>query len=610
MRLLPLEDASELPRGWTDAQGPGRYRLSREGDATFDGWVVGPDSLKQTLFPSREVLYQAERREDGKLGFAPVAPAPSPKAFLGVRACDLAAARVQRSILEGGPHRDARHARRSEDTLVVAVHCTEPGALCFCASTETGPRVTEGADLALAERGEELLVEAHTDAGRAILDALDTREASDADEAWLDDAMVASAGKMGRHMRTEGLPAALFGRLDHPRWDEVADRCLACGNCTSVCPTCFCTTTTDDSDLDGSRGERERLWASCFDEDHAYIHGGTFRPTTKDRYRQWLTHKVGGWVSQTGTSGCVGCGRCIAWCPVGIDLTEEIDALWDGEGSAALPPPRVTPDHAHEDLVPREATIRSVTRESADVVTLRLDAAPAFAPGQFSQLALPGIGEVPISIAGDEGGLEHTIRAVGATTTALCAITAGQQVGFRGPYGRGWPLAELAGAPVVVIAGGIGLAPLRAAIRHMLADRARFPEVHLVYGARTPDDVLYGEELARWEGAGLRLHLTVDQAPPEWTGNVGVVTRLLDRGSVPEGASAMMCGPEIMMVHAAQALGALGVDDAHTWLTMERHMECATGSCGRCQYGPYFVCTDGPVFSLDQVRFLFGRQGF
>ena len=419
MRLAPIRSADDLPRGWTDAQGPGRYRLRREGDAIFDGWVVGPDSMKQTLFPSEEVLYRAERRADGRVGFAPVTPAVTAKAFLGVRACDLAAAEQQRAILEDGPWTDPRHAARRADTFVIAVHCTTPGELCFCASTGTGPRVTGGADLAIAERGDELLVEAGTDAGRALLDRLDGTAATEADEAWLDDAMARARDAMGREVKTEGLPAALFARLDHPRWDEVADRCLACGNCTSVCPTCFCTTTEDRSSLDGSEAERARLWASCFDADHAYVHGGTFRPTTRDRYRQWLTHKVGAWVSQTGSSGCVGCGRCIAWCPVGIDLTEELGALWEGVGAVGLPAPRQVEAHAPADLTPTPAMVLSVTRESDDVVTLRLDADLAFAPGQFSQLALPGIGEVPISIAGDDGVVTRMLERYTETSGAL-----------------------------------------------------------------------------------------------------------------------------------------------------------------------------------------------
>lgn len=616
IRLGPVESAAELPQGFTDAQGPGQYRLHKQGDALFNGYVVGPDSLKAWFFPSREVLYTAERRPDGKLGFSPTQPPPERLAFLGVRACDLAAAGVQDRAMQGGPFTEPRYAERRDKAILIAIHCTKPGDLCFCASTGTGPRVTDGADLVLAERESEFLVEAHTEDGEALLAQLDTTPASDDDARWLDEAMQTAAGNMGREVDTKALPERLFARLDHPRFAAVAERCLSCGNCTNVCPTCFCSTTEDPSGLDGQAAQKVRLWDSCFTEDHAYIHGGTFRPSTEDRYRQWLTHKVGSWVSQFGTSGCVGCGRCIAFCPVGIDLTEEIAALGHGQAEAAVELPAAPAYARHQDdnLVPHPADVLAVTRETDDVVTLRLKTARIqhVKPGQFNQVSLPGIGEVPISVSAEQPGeLSHTIRAVGATTRALCALVPGQQVGLRGPYGRPWPLDELAGRPVLLIAGGIGMAPLRNAIVAMLDRPADFPQITLLYGSRNPDEILYLEDFAAWRSdPRFSLHLTVDHATPAWREHVGVVTRLLDRDSVPPNAAAMMCGPEIMMRFTVDALSNLGIPDERIFLTMERHMECATGFCGRCQYGPYFVCKDGPVFSFDQIRFLFGQKGF
>jgi NAD(P)H-flavin reductase/ferredoxin len=618
--LDEIESFDDLPLGWTDSQGPGRYRLTRDGDRVFEGYVVGPSSLKTSRFPSSEVLYRAERRADGKLGFSAATTEAPPTAVLGVRACDLAAAKIQERTLEGGPYADPRHRARRQAQFLIAVNCTEPGELCFCTSTDTGPRVKGGADLVLTERGDGFLVEAGSDDGRALLADLGLEDASDDDARWVDEALSDAATRMGRAMDLEDLPGLLFARLDHPRWAEVADRCLACGNCTSVCPTCFCSTTEEPSSLDGSSASHVRLWESCFSVEHAAIHGAQFRPTVKDRYRQWLTHKVGGWVSQIGTSGCVGCGRCIAWCPVGIDLTEEIAALREGAGEPAWMPE--APTHASprdDDGVPIPAEVIAITHETADTVTLHVNATrvdpqgmAGFLPGRFCQLSLPGIGEVPISISGHDGAaVEHTIRAVGAVTAALCALEPGDELGLRGPYGRPWPLDTLAHAPVVVIAGGIGLAPLRGALREMLGRPEEFPEVHLVYGARSPDDALYVREMLGWlEEPGFSLHLTVDHAPPSWRGNIGVVTRLLHRGTVPENASAMICGPEVMMRYAALALTKLGLPDERIWVTMERHMSCATGFCGRCQMGPYFVCKDGPVFRLDELVPALEQEGF
>lgn len=612
--LDELDSADQLPRGWTDAQGPGRYRIAK-GDHhhTFTGYVVGPDSLKGHFFPAREVLYRAARRPDGKLGFTPVAQDVEATAFLGVRACDLAAVEVQdRTFL--GAHPEPRYRARREATLLVAVNCTKPGDLCFCASTGTGPRVTQGADVVLTERDGGFYVEGTSDAGRAIVDALPTHDTTDQDEAWVAQAMSDAADHMGRAMDTRELPSLLFGRLDHARWSEVAERCLACGNCTNVCPTCFCSTTEDPSSLDAREAEHVRLWDSCFTAGHSTIHGASFRPTTHDRYRQWLTHKVGAWVSQFGTSGCVGCGRCIAWCPVGIDLTEEIAALRHGEGAAPMPEPPSVLERCDDDLVPREAEVVAAVRESDDVVTLhvRAEGLDDYRPGQFCQLSLPGLGEAPISISGHDGtAIEHTIRAVGGVTRALTALKAGDRLGLRGPYGRGWPLEALIGRPVVIVAGGIGLAPLRGAIRAMLGRPRDYPAVRLIYGARTPEDALFVREMLGWlEVPGFSLQLTVDRATPAWRGHVGVVTRLLDRTSVPADASVLLCGPEIMMRFTLEALRKVGIPTDRIWLTMERHMKCATGTCGRCQYGPWFVCKDGPVFRYDEIAMLFGQNGY
>ncbi len=417
----------------------------------------------------------------------------------------------------------------------------------------------------LTERRDDFLLEARSERGEAILDALPTGDASDEDARWLDDALDEASSKMGRAMDPKGLPELLFGRLDHPRWDEVAERCLACGNCTNVCPTCFCATAEVPSDLDGSEASAERLWDSCFTRDHAQIHGANVRPKIRDRYRQWLTHKVGSWVSQFGVSGCVGCGRCIAWCPVGIDITEEVAALRQGEGTAPMPS---APEHAQvvvQDLVPRAVEIIAITQESADVVTLHIadpDYGP-FAPGQFSQLSLPGVGEAPISVSGHDGrALEHTIRGVGELTRALTALRPGDEIGIRGPYGRSWPLDQVAGRPVAIIAGGIGIAPLRGALRAMLDDPARYPRIDLFYGARTPDDAVFVREMLGWlEDPRFTLHATVDHATPSWRGHVGVVTRLLDRESVAEDAAALICGPEVMMRFTIEALAKRGIPE-------------------------------------------------
>lgn len=635
-----LERAEDLPIGIGDEQSPGRYRLHSRDDERAFGYAVGPSSLKETFFPPRETLFRAERRADGKVGFVAVMPTPDPTAVLGARACELAAVRVQdRVFLQGEATEPRYRARRGAYELLVAVQCTSPASTCFCGDAGTGPRVLDdAADLVATEIDAGLLLEARTDEGARLLERLPTRAVTAAEQSEAERDLDAATEKTHTGRLTfEGLPERLWGALDHARWDQVAARCLACGNCTSVCPTCFCSHSEEAGALAGAlegHGERERLWESCFSLDHGAMHGANPRATTKDRYRQWLTHKLGSWVAQFGTSGCVGCGRCTTWCPAGIDLVEEARALDDGRATPAVmeaPPgsiellPVFERVDSDEDLVPRAAEVLAVTRETSDVVTLHVRdrAGSRPAPGQFLQVSLPGIGEAPISISGVSHGdgsldVELTIRAVGATTRALCALEPGAELGVRGPYGRGWPIDALEGGPVVIVAGGVGLAPLRGAIRALVEAPDRFPDVRIFVGARTPEDVLYPREMITWlERSHVKLRVTVDHATPDWRGHVGVVTRLLRRDAIAVSsenalateARALVCGPEVMMRFSSDALLAAGISHDRQWLTMERHMKCAVGFCGRCQMGPHLVCRDGPVFRRDELALL-GREGF
>ena len=324
-----IESLDDLPIGWTDEQGPGNYRLRRRTDEACFGYVVGPHSWKRFLHPPRVTLFRLERTDDG---FTTRVPVPEgPYAFLGVRPCELAAIAVQDRVFLQGPFVDAGYAARHEELFVVAVDCAQAGATCFCASMETGPRAREGFDLALTEvidgESHHFVVEVGSEAGQAAMAEVPHRPASEAEVAAAMAISSATTAAMGRQLDTDGLKECLYDSVDHPHWDDVAGRCLACTNCTMVCPTCFCTTVQEVSDLDGRCGSRVRLWDSCFTTEFSYIHGGPVRSSVKARYRQWLTHKLATWIDQFGTSGCVGCGRCITWCPVGIDLTAEVRAL-------------------------------------------------------------------------------------------------------------------------------------------------------------------------------------------------------------------------------------------------------------------------------------------
>jgi sulfhydrogenase subunit beta (sulfur reductase) len=333
--LAEIEGVRDLPAGYTDEQDGGRYRLLRRDDGALFAWAVGAHSWRQFLFPARSRLWRAERTGATEAAdFQVVAgPQEAPSyAFVGVRSCDLHAIAVQDRVFLDGEYPDPVYAARRDDTFVVVVHCSDPASTCFCVSMGTGPRAPGGYDLALTELlgpGErhEFLVEAGSDRGAQLLNGLQARPATDDDRAASVQLSQQAAARMGRSLEVEGIRDLLADSLEHPRWDDVAERCLACTNCTLVCPTCFCSTVEDVTDLAGDTAERWRRWDSCFTLDHSYLHGGSTRSSHRDRYRQWLTHKLGTWIDQFGSSGCVGCGRCITWCPVGIDITEEVAAI-------------------------------------------------------------------------------------------------------------------------------------------------------------------------------------------------------------------------------------------------------------------------------------------
>ena len=334
-----LEKPEDLPAGWGDEQAPGRYRLKRNGASAVFGYTVGPHSWKRFLHPPQVRLTQIQREGQGLriLGDADSPPAPK-YAFLGVRACELAAIAIQDRVLAGDKYKDPVYGSRRRGAFLAVVQCTSASASCFCTSMNTGPKAAGGYDLALTELAEGdnhcFVVAAGTETGAEVLAELQAPKAGADTVRRAEAAVQAAADAITRRLDTTGIRDLLYQAFEHARWDDVAARCLNCGNCTLVCPTCFCSTVEDSSDVGGKQAERWRRWDSCFVQSFSYIHGGSVRMSSRSRYRQWLTHKLGAWIDQFGTSGCVGCGRCITWCPVGIDITREVAAIRGGAPAA------------------------------------------------------------------------------------------------------------------------------------------------------------------------------------------------------------------------------------------------------------------------------------
>ena len=327
-----IASIDDLPQGWTEDQDGGRYRLESTETPEIFAFSSPSSSWKRFLYPEQTLLVRA-KRDNGSYEVVQPTPEAPPVAFFGIRSCDLTALGLLDKVFLDPQATDPTYAARRPDVFVVAAACNHPGNTCFCASMETGPSPKAGYDLSIRERyrsdGEsvqDFLVEAGTERGEELLATVGGRPATEDDLFESRQANERAVAAMGRHLDPTHPPFAARA-WDHPQWDDIASRCFACGNCTMVCPTCFCSRTEDTTDLTGTEAERWRVWDSCFSVGFTHMGGAAVRTSIKSRYRQWLLHKLVTWHDQFDSSGCVGCGRCITWCPVGIDLTAEMAAL-------------------------------------------------------------------------------------------------------------------------------------------------------------------------------------------------------------------------------------------------------------------------------------------
>lgn len=334
--LGPIESLAELPKGYTSQEEPGKYTLISTGKENYFDVTSGPQTWKKYFFPPRTQLMIFQQDPDKSPTWSMVSPVEELRryALIGVRPCDLAGIQIQDKIFLADNNCDPIYRNRREGAFILAVNCTEPCGTCFCTSMGTGPKAEEGFDLALTEGKDHFLIEIGSEVGINILLDLDWKAADVKHQKAAEAALQAAREKINLNLpQPDNLETELLSNLEHPQWDDVAGRCLSCGSCTQVCPTCFCWDSTDKTLLPGDKIIRYRSWDSCFNPDYSYVSHGNTRPNTRSRYRQWLTHKFASWYEQYGSSGCVGCGRCITWCPGEINHLEEIAAIREGEPS-------------------------------------------------------------------------------------------------------------------------------------------------------------------------------------------------------------------------------------------------------------------------------------
>jgi ferredoxin len=320
----PIQSMDDLPKGYTSVQDNGSYRLEEGQNNRYFCITHGAQSWKQFIFPSRKELFTLRKENGHWEGVTPKDEHPA-YALIGVRPCDLAAINILDDVLIREDFTDPDYSARRSRLFILAADCLSPSGTCFCASMGTGPEAKTGYDLKLTELDDVFLIKIGSDNGVAVMNQLKFEPAGAFHQKAAQQGREKAVEMMGRTVEAvDELPEVLLSQLESPLWHDVGARCMSCTSCTQVCPTCFCWDAVDTTDITTSITSRERVWDSCFNLAYSAQAGGNTRPSVRARYRQWLTHKFGNWKYQFGTLGCVGCGRCITWCPAGIDVTVEI----------------------------------------------------------------------------------------------------------------------------------------------------------------------------------------------------------------------------------------------------------------------------------------------
>ncbi len=555
-------------------------------------------SPKKYLFPNWEKLFRF--RLGGKV-LLEAEKAATPRVIFGMHPCDLHAVGVLDNCLFEGEADSAYRAKR-EATIFFGVDCV-PDEHCFCTSMGTD-RIAEGFDLFFHRIDSGYLVQTGSRRGERLLQQYAPAIAARQSEPPLPLQIKQCRARLD--FPFESLAPLLDKAYDHKVWEEIGQRCLGCGACTMLCPSCYCFNVQDQLDLDLAGGERVRTWDSCQLDQFAKVAGGAdFRGNQSDRQRHRFFRKYKYLWEKHKRTACVGCGRCSRECLSRIDPLSVLNRLYREE---ALPALQKAPGSEYQ---PQLAEILYVTEltSTEKLFRLRVSAPVSFEPGAFLQISVFGLGEAPFTIASaPDGGAEIDIvvRAAGSLTQAMHRLTPGDTVGVRGPFGSGFPVEDFRGRSVLLVAGGMGLITLRSLLLTILSARQEFGRVLLLYGARSLDHFLFRDELMAWHRGGeIDCRFALAEGENPWAVSRGDVSHLLkDMDLKPRNTVAAASGPARMYRSINPLLFRLGVLEDQLFLNLERHMKCGLGKCGKCRINDICVCECGPIFPYTRIRHL------
>jgi len=591
----------------------GRYvfdRVRQFDDVCLD-YDVTVHPPTRYLFPARETMLTMAF--DG----APSVKAAiesTPQVLFGVHPYDIQAIELLDEVFMA-THTDPNYITRRQNTLIIGVDCLHPSPKAFAPSMGTAQTET-GFDLLLTDLGVGFMVRVGSQRGADLLaEFTEAREPSDNEIASQKALLETAAGEyqVQLNVARERLPKLLEDHYDDSYWEEQSESCLSCGSCIMVCPTCFCFDVKDEVALNMKTGERIRQWDGCMLTDFAKVAGGeNFRHDKASRYRHRIFRKGKYVLERYGMVGCVGCGRCSTACLP--DIASPAEAFNAIAEKAKIETARRLIGKASPDAdlyAPKAAKLLRIEDLAANEKVFELafedGSVLGHAPGQFVEVSVLGIGEAPISISSSStrgDTFELAVRNVGNVTRALHNLGEGATVGIRGPFGNGFPIDSLEWKDLLLVAGGIGLFPLRSLIQNVIDRRDAFGRVIILYGARAPEERMFASELATWsQDDRIEFHETVDRGNDTWEGNVGVITTLIPGIEIsPAKTMSVVVGPPIMYRFVIGELKKKGLADEQIVMSLERRMKCGVGKCGHCQINGVYACQEGPVFTLAELR--------